>query len=60
MTGSHNVKVGYQGSYQKSAQGRVANQTQLEYRFIGRTLILRDIEAAMILDYLPNALPAPR
>ena len=33
---------------------------QLEYRFIGRTLILRDIEAAMILDYLTNALPATR
>ncbi len=33
VTGSHNMKVGYQGSYQKSAQGRVANQTQLEYRF---------------------------
>jgi hypothetical protein len=33
VTGAHNVKVGYQGSYQKSAQGRVANQTQLEYRF---------------------------
>jgi len=35
VTGSHNMKVGYQGSYQKSAQGRVANQTQLEYRFNG-------------------------
>lgn len=33
---------------------------QLEYRFVGRTLILRDIEAAMIVDYLPNALPAAR
>ena len=33
---------------------------QLEYRFIGRTLILRDIEAAMIVDYLPDALPAVR
>ena len=33
---------------------------QLEYRFIGRTLILRDIEAAMIVDFLPDALPAPR
>jgi hypothetical protein len=31
---------------------------QLEYRFIGRTLILRDVDAAMIIDYLPNALPA--
>jgi hypothetical protein len=31
---------------------------QLEYRFIGRTLILRDIEAALIVDYLPDALSA--
>jgi hypothetical protein len=33
VTGAHNVKFGYQGSFQKSAQGRVANSTQLEYRF---------------------------
>lgn len=32
---------------------------QLEYRFIGRTLIIRDIEAALIVDFLPTALPAP-
>jgi hypothetical protein len=31
---------------------------QLEYRFIGRALILRDIDAAMIVDYMPDALPA--
>jgi hypothetical protein len=30
---------------------------QLEYRFIGRTLVLRDIDAALIIDYLVNALP---
>jgi hypothetical protein len=35
VTGAHSMKFGYQGSYQKSAQGRVANQTQLEYRFNG-------------------------
>ena len=29
----------------------------LEYRFVGRTLILRDVEAALILDFLPNAVP---
>jgi hypothetical protein len=29
----------------------------LEYRFVGRTLILRDVEAALILDFLPNAIP---
>jgi hypothetical protein len=33
VTGAHNMKFGYQGSFQRSAQGRVANQTQLEYRF---------------------------
>jgi hypothetical protein len=33
VTGAHNIKFGYQGSFQKSAQGRVANSTQLEYRF---------------------------
>ena len=32
-TGAHNMKFGYQGSYQKSLQARVANQTQLQYRF---------------------------
>ena len=30
---------------------------ELEYRFVGRTLVLRDRDAALILDYLPNALP---
>lgn len=29
---------------------------ELEYRFIGTTLVLRDIEAALVLDYLPNAI----
>jgi hypothetical protein len=33
VTGAHSMKFGYQGSFQKSAQGRVASQTQLEYRF---------------------------
>lgn len=31
---------------------------ELEYRFIGRILVLRDVEAALILDYLSPALPA--
>jgi hypothetical protein len=31
---------------------------QLEYRFIGRALILRDIDAALIVDYLPDAISA--
>jgi hypothetical protein len=35
VTGAHNMKVGYQGSYQKSLQGRVPGQTQLQYRFSG-------------------------
>jgi hypothetical protein len=29
----------------------------LEFRFVGRALVLRDRDAAMILDYLPDALP---
>ena len=28
----------------------------LEYRLLGRVLILRDSDAAMVLDYLPNAI----
>jgi len=35
VTGAHSMKVGYQGSYQKSLQGRVANQTQMRYTFNG-------------------------
>ena len=31
---------------------------ELEYRFLGRTLVIRDVEAALILDYLSPALPA--
>ena len=33
VTGSHNVKFGYQGSLQRSLQGREANDTLLVYRF---------------------------
>jgi calcineurin-like phosphoesterase family protein len=32
---------------------------QLEYDFAGRTLIIRDIDADVVVDYIPNALPAP-
>jgi len=32
--------------------------SELEYRFVGRTLILRDREANMIVDYLKEAVPA--
>ena len=31
---------------------------QLEYDFLGRTLILRDVDADVVVDYLTNALPA--
>jgi len=31
---------------------------QLEYRVVGRYLILRDVEANLIIDFMPNALPA--
>ena len=30
---------------------------QLEYDFVGRTLILRDVDADVVVDYLPEALP---
>ena len=33
VTGSHSIKAGYQGSFQKSLQARVANTTQLRYVF---------------------------
>ena len=31
---------------------------QLEWDFVGRTLVLRDIDAAVVVDYIPDALPA--
>jgi hypothetical protein len=31
VTGAHNIKFGYQGSYQKSIQGRQANESLLRY-----------------------------
>ncbi|HKE88679.1 MAG TPA: TonB-dependent receptor [Vicinamibacterales bacterium] len=33
VTGAHNLKMGYQGSYQKSLQARDANSTLLRYLF---------------------------
>jgi len=30
---------------------------ELDYRFVGRNLILRDVGASLIVDYLPNAIP---
>lgn len=36
VTGSHNVKFGYQGSYQKSLQRRRANTTLMRYTFNNR------------------------
>jgi predicted phosphodiesterase len=30
---------------------------QLEYDFVGRTIILRDIDADVVVDYLPDAFP---
>jgi hypothetical protein len=29
---------------------------QLEYRLVGKTLIIRDVEANIIVDFVPNAL----
>ena len=31
---------------------------ELEYRFLGRHLILRDIKANLIVDFIPDAVPA--
>ena len=36
VTGAHNLKVGYQGSYQRSLLGRDANSTLLRYVFNNR------------------------
>lgn len=30
---------------------------ELEYRIVGRTLVLRDVDASLVLDYIPNAVP---
>jgi hypothetical protein len=30
---------------------------ELEYRIVGEYLVLRDVKAAMILDFIPNAVP---
>ena len=32
---------------------------QLEYDFAGRALVLRDIDADIVVDFIPNALPQP-
>ena len=31
---------------------------QLEYDFIGRTLVVRDVDADVVVDFIPDALPA--
>ena len=38
VTGAHNLKVGYQGSYQRSLQARDANSTLLRYTMNNRVL----------------------
>src|SRR4051812_45548739 len=30
---------------------------QLEYDFVGRTLVVRDVDADVVIDFIPNALP---
>jgi hypothetical protein len=30
---------------------------ELEYRIVGRNLVLRDVDAALIIDYIPNLIP---
>jgi hypothetical protein len=31
---------------------------ELQYRFVGRDLILWDVHAGLIVDFVPNAIPA--
>jgi hypothetical protein len=38
VTGAHNLKIGYQGSYQRSLQARNANETLLRYTTNNRSL----------------------
>ena len=33
---------------------------ELDYRFVGRALVLRDTAANLIVDFIPDALPAPK
>ena len=33
---------------------------QVKYGFVGRALILRDTEASVILDFVPDVVPDPR
>jgi len=33
---------------------------QLEYDFVGRSIVIRDVDAAVVVDYIPDALPAQR
>ena len=30
---------------------------ELEYRVVGRELVLRDVKANLVVDFIPNALP---
>src|SRR3954454_12637031 len=32
---------------------------QLEYDFVDRTLVIRDVDADLVVDFIPNALPSP-
>ena len=43
-----------------AAGGAAAAAEDLEYRFVGRHLILRDVKANIIVDVLPNVLPGAR
>ena len=34
--------------------------TELEYRFVNRDIVLWDVHADLVVDIIPNALPARR
>ena len=36
---------------------KLPENQDIDYRFVGRHLILLDTRANMIIDYLPNAIP---
>jgi hypothetical protein len=52
VTGSHNLKLGYQGSYQKSLLGREANDTLLRYQFRNRSPI--NVGYTLVKNWVQN------
>ena len=51
--------VGVEGVALPACLGRIFPPLpeELEYQFVGRTLVLWDVRAAIVVDYLPGAIP---